>query len=160
MEVQEPDKTPPRGSPGCHTSICRRSLHCEAELAAGDLDSNSSWAQKLWGPQATHCPLLGLSFPSRKTAWDSKSFLRLLLQQGLANSSTQVEPWFCRKRSLEHGPALLLLYLCLWPLSCHKAALRSCHRDHMAPERKIFTIWSFTEKVCQPVSKILTLSWA
>ena len=84
-------------------------------------------------------------FPSRKTECGT-SFLRLLLQQGLANCSMQVESWFCRKRSLERGPALSRLYLCgCFPAT--KADLRSCDRDHMAPEQRTFTIWSFTESL-------------
>lgn len=134
MEVQEPDKTLPQGSPGCHTSIFERSLRCEAEPAAEDLDSNSSWAQKFWGPQATHCPLLGLSFPSLKTEHGTQSHSSgFFYSRDWQTPACRWNPDFAGSIPWNTAPPFRFCISVCGCFPATKADLRSCDRDNMAP---------------------------
>ena len=43
----------------------------------------------------------------------------------------------------------------LIPYVLSRAESASCHRDHVAHKPQIFTVWPFTERVCQPCSWLI-----
>lgn len=146
MEVQEPGKTPPQGSPppsAGEACVVKLSWRQETSILIPP-GPRSSGGLRLLTAHSWASVSLAVRLSVGLT-----SFLRLLLQQGLANSSKQVESWFCRKRSLERGPALSLLYLCLWLLSCYKGRLEELRQGPYGPRTEnIYYLVLHGESLC------------
>ena len=86
-------------------------------------------------------------------------FYHLEVTSGLEQRSVPWSPWakssfppaFVNKVLLELSHTHSFRYY-LWPHLCYDE-LSSYKRDHMLQKVKIFTVWSFAEKICWPWSK-------